>query len=157
MIIPEYNECHVDDPAAFDAVTAEAIDINRLHTPATPADFDEVCLAYSDKTRAPFYWADCLMTGIEMQRAFVNALAPEGTYNTFDAVKTTGALFIIYDNLPRYQISREYSCCVYIHSIDGTPLRLPTKEEQAALTVDEIDYYLRDGIPVKNIIRAWWD
>jgi hypothetical protein len=150
MILESAREGHVASMEEYQAVTSEGIKTDRLHSPPTEADMQELVGAYTEKTRALLYWSDALFNGEQLKVGFKWALSADGfepTYNEFgpDAIDALIEAFGV--EIPVYQPSREFSVSIYVHT-DKHPYSL--KKLEKITKADEVSFE-------NDTFRFWWD
>ena len=153
------REGRVNDLDAHEAFKAEGIRIEKLHTPPTEADYDELYQAYCDSDgeyeegsgkRSLFYYSDALFTGEELLKGFSKALAygnkGEWHYNTFDE-DTLYEVIRVFGDGPIYQPARAYSVEILVHR-DLTGVDLTALDAMVAVEID---------IVAPNVLRLLFD
>ena len=138
----------------------EATRTSRLRLFPTWRDRRELFEAYADSENAAdirlghtvVFHSDVLYDAAALM-AIMPRVIPEG-YNEFDPRFTVKGLIAEYDGVDaRYQPAREGSVCMYVHSMTGEPLRLPSPVTIDVLKIDEWSL-INDS---QTVVRLWWD
>ena len=153
------REGRFEDLDAHEAFKAEGIRTERLHTPPTEADHNELYQAYCDSDgeyeegsgkRSLFYYSNALFTGELLLKGFEKALAygnkGEWNYNAFDE-DTLNEVIKAFGDGPIYQPARAYSVEILVHR-DLTGVDLTALDAMMAVEID---------IVAPNVLRLLFD